>query len=87
MLSPPRRSRRDEDTSNARDRDTPFWVGCGAVLGLGRHMRINRVRRREYITLLGGAAAARGKGAAAAMPMIGFMTIRQARSHSSDRPH
>src|SRR5437016_2514459 len=38
------------------DRDTPFRVGCDAILEPGRQMRFNHLRRREFITVLGGAA-------------------------------
>jgi putative ABC transport system substrate-binding protein len=40
------------------DRDTPFWVGYGAVLEPGRHTLFNHLRRREFISLLGCAAVA-----------------------------
>jgi putative ABC transport system substrate-binding protein len=44
-------------THRPPDGDTPFWVGCGAVLGPGRHPLFNHLRRRELITLLAGTAA------------------------------
>jgi len=40
------------------DGDRPFWVGCGAVLEPGRHMLVNHLRRRKFITFLGGVAVA-----------------------------
>ena len=32
------------------DGDMPFWVGCDAVLEPVGHMRINQLRRREFVT-------------------------------------
>src|SRR5271165_3392946 len=42
---------------NPPDRDTPFWVGCVAVLEPVEAMRSIQLRRRDFIKLLGSAAA------------------------------
>ena len=43
------------------DRDMPFWVGWDAVLEPVGHMRINQLRRREFVAARQ-SRAARGRG-------------------------